>query len=218
MRKILKLLLLLVIATLIYEAVPRILSLPANPNSFGGEEVLFLQNRLSSRHLDIFMLLVYSFGYIMMIYGTGLYIFLKGDTPKLKRYLAVFIFVQSISMLTWWLFPVAPPRMAVNGVRNIRQEMFGMSEIANPYPYGAFPSLHVANSLSAVLFVRLYGKRILTVWAIVFFLLTFSTVYLGEHYWQDVVGGVGYSLAGYLAVRFLTKTGLGKRIFEPGEM
>jgi len=218
MRKILKLLLLLAIATAIYEIVPRMLPSPVNPHSFGGEDVLFLQDRLSSRYFDIFMLLVYSLGYIMMIYGTGIYIFLKRDAPRLERYLAVFIFVQSISMLTWWLFPVAPPRMAVNGVREVRREMFGISEVANPYPYGAFPSLHVANSLSATLFVRSYGRRIFAVWVIVFILLTFSTIYLGEHYWQDIVGGMGYSLAGYLAVKFLAKTNLGKKIFEPGEM
>jgi len=218
MRKILTVLILLVVATAVYQLVPRALPPPASPNSFSGEDVLFLQNHLSSEYFDIAMVCIYSAGYVIMIYGTGIYIFLKRDIPRLKRYLAVFVLVQAMAMLTWWRFPVAPPRMAVDGVRDVRRSIFGTSESFNPYPWGAFPSLHVANSVSAVLFMRFYGRKALLAWIFIFLSLTFSTIYLGEHYWQDVVGGIAYALAGYLVIKYLSQTKTGKKIFSAGEM
>ncbi len=198
MRRLYRLLLLLVMATVFYEVVPRLLPQPESPHAFGGEEVLFLQSRISSRAFDVAMVWIYSLAYVFMIYGTGIYILLRRDVPRLERYVMVFVIVQAMAMLTWWLFPVAPPRMAVEGVRGIRESILGVSETFNPYPWGAFPSLHVANSVSAVLIIRFYGRRTLAVWLAIFIPLAFSTVYLGEHYWQDLVGGVVYSVTGYL--------------------
>jgi hypothetical protein len=198
MRRLYRLLLLLLMATVFYEAVPRVLPRPESLHAFGGEEVLFLQNSINSRAFDVVMVWIYSLAYVVMIYGTGIYILLRRDVSRLERYVMVFVIVQAMAMLTWWLFPVAPPRMAVEGVRDVRESILGISETFNPYPWGAFPSLHVANSVSAVLIIRFYGRRILTAWLTILLLLAFSTVYLGEHYWQDLVGGAVYSVAGYL--------------------
>jgi len=210
MHRLYRLLLLLVMATVFYEVVPRLLPQPESPHAFGGEEVLFLQSRISSRAFDAAMVWIYSLVYVFMIYGTGICILLRRDVPRLERYVAVFVTVQAMAMLTWWLFPVAPPRMAVEGVRGIRESILGITETFNPYPWGAFPSLHVANSVSAVLFVRPYGRKVLSVWLAMLLLLAFSTLYLGEHYWQDLAAGTLYSLAGYAFIDRLIKARKGR--------
>jgi len=215
MRRWLKLGVLLVLATLTYELFPKLLSQNVAWSSFGGEAVIFLQHNISTPVLDWLMFLIYSVGYIIIIYGTGGYLLWKRDYPRFARYLSVFFIVQTLGVITWALHPVAPPRMVLeNDVRDIRSELGGFTEKFNPYPYGAFPSLHVANALTGVLFMRFYGRKEKVIWLFIFLTMSFSTVYLGEHYWQDVAGGVLYSLVGYCSVSAFSKTKLGSKIFS----
>ena len=214
MKRWIKLSLLLLLATLVYEFFPRLLPQDVAWSSFGGEVVIFLQRNLSSPLLDWAMFIIYSFVYMIIIYGTGGYLLWKRDFSRFARYLAVFLVVQFLGVITWILYPVAPPRVALkNNVREIRTELGGFTEIFNPYPYGAFPSLHVANAFTGVLFMRFYGRKEKTIWIFLFLAISFSTIYLGEHYWQDVVAGVFYSLAGYLSIAALSKTKLGSKLF-----
>jgi membrane-associated phospholipid phosphatase len=60
--------------------------------------------------------------------------------------------------------------------------------------------MHVANGLTAFLFVRKHGKKVSAAWLGLWLLSIFSTIYLGEHYWQDAVAGCFYSLIPYLFV------------------
>ena len=194
-----KLVLLFAIATLVYEIFPRLL--PQDGGTvFDGSVVVFLQGHLSDPWLDWLFFVIYSAGYPLIVYGTAAYLLWKREFHECERYIKIFIVVQALGVLTWWLFPVIPPRMGVGEVRDIRAELGGFTESFNPYPYGAFPSLHVANALVGVFMLSPYGGRIRKTWVLLFVLLSFSTLYLGEHYWQDVVGGLFYGYAGCVLV------------------
>jgi len=180
--------------TLVLDALPRAFPAPSSPHSFGGEEVLFLQDHLSGWFQDRFWVAVYSFGYLFLIYGTASLLLFLGDTRSFKEYFWVFLICQLLGFTVWLLFPVSPPRLALDGVRDIREELFGLTERVNAFPWGAFPSLHAANGLLAFFFARRHGRKISLVWGVSWVLLMFSTLYLGEHYWQDLAAGCLFAL------------------------
>ncbi len=210
MRKWIILSLLLVLATLTYLVFPKLIPEASTPATFGGEEVLFLQRNLSSQAMDWFTVIVYTAGYIVLIYGTGGFLLWKRDYNGFTNFLLVFVLAQTLGVITWALHPVAPPRIGVGGVIGIRESLLGFTLGFDPYIFGAFPSLHTANALTAVLFVRRHGKKIATAWLCLLALSIFSMIYLGEHYWQDVLAGVFYSIGPYLLVTRV----VGKRLLS----
>lgn len=200
MERWMKLSLLLVLATLTYLGFPKLLPEASTPSAFGGEEVLFLQSNLSSQAMDWFTVIVYTVGYIVVIYGTGGFLLWKRDYNGFTNFLLVFVLSQTLGVITWALHPVAPPRIGVEGVMPIRGSLLGFTLSFDPYIYGAFPSLHAANGLTAALFVRRHGKKITTAWLCLWALSIFSMIYLGEHYWQDALAGCFYSIGPYLLI------------------
>ena len=203
MKRWMKLSLLLVLATLTYLGFPKLLPESSTAASFGGEEVLFLQRNLSNQAMDWFTVLVYTVGYVVVIYGTGGFLLWKRDYNGFTNFLLVFVLSQILGVITWALYPVAPPRnpqFGVEGVRSIRESTMGFTLSFDPYIYGAFPSLHAANGLTAALFVKRHGKKITTAWLCLWALSIFSMIYLGEHYWQDALAGCFYSIGPYLLV------------------
>jgi len=185
---------LFLLLTLALDTFPRAFPVPSSPHSFGGEEVLFLQGHLSGWLQDRFWVAVYSFGYLFLIYVTAFLLLFLGDTRSFREYFWVFLICQLLGFTVWLLFPVSPPRLALGGVRDIREELFGLTERANAFPWGAFPSLHAANGLLAFFFARRHGRKVSLVWGVSWVLLMFSTLYLGEHYWQDLAAGCLFAL------------------------
>jgi len=208
MERWIKLSLLLVLATLTYLLFPKLLPESSTPASFGGEDVLFLQRNLSNQAMDWFTVIVYTVGYIVVIYGTGGFLLWKRDHNGFTNFLLVFVLSQTLGVITWALYPVAPPRIGVEGVMPIRESLLGFTLGFDPYIYGAFPSLHTANGLTATLFVRRHGKNVTTAWLCLWALSIFSMIYLGEHYWQDALAGFFYSIGPYLLITRM----VGKRL------
>ncbi len=209
--------LLLALATLTYLLFPKLLPEASTASAFGGKEVLFLQDNLRSLPMDWFTVIVYTAGYLVVIYGTGGFLLWKRDYNGFTNFLLVFVLAQSLGLITWALHPVAPPRhleYGVEGVIGIRALTMGFTLRFDPYIYGAFPSLHTANGLTAALFVRRHGKKITTAWLCLLALSIFSMIYLGEHYWEDVLAGCFYSIGPYLLVTRM----IGKRLFKANEV
>ncbi|MEM2978231.1 MAG: phosphatase PAP2 family protein [Candidatus Hadarchaeales archaeon] len=198
--------LLFLLLTLALDALPRAFPRPSSPHSFGGGEVLFLQEHLSGELSDRWWVAVYSFGYLFLIYATAALLLFVGDRRSFKEYFWVFALCQLLGFVTWIFFPVSPPRMALPGVRDVREELFGVTERFNAFPWGAFPSLHAANGLLAFFFARKHGRGPALVWGTSWILLMFSTLYLGEHYWQDLAAGCLYALLSlFLLLRVLRR-------------
>lgn len=200
MKRRVKLFLLFIGVTVFYEIVIRFLPSPSAPASFSGGGVLFLQAELSSKAMDYFTVAVYCAAYPLLVYGTAAFLLWRKDLSGFAKYLWIFVIAQALAVITWAIYPVAPPRLAIAGVREVRGAILGITEVANPFVWGAFPSMHVANGLAAIFFVRKHGKKILISWGIIWLLMIFSAMYLGEHYWQDVAAGCLYFPVAYLIV------------------
>ena len=113
---------------------------------------------------------------------------------KIASYLAVLLAAYFISLCLFFLMPSEPPWMATNALR--------ITSIANGVvlvdsnQLAAFPSLHV--TLTVALACWLWSKR-LNAAAALFSLyagvIIFAVLYLGEHYFVDVVAGAALGIA-----------------------
>ncbi len=185
--------------TISFDAFALLLPRPSAADSFDGGEVLWLQETLPSVPFDYLCLAFYVAGYPFLLYATAWV--LSSDRLAFRRYFLVFSISQSLAILIWFLHPFAPPRLAVRGVRWVRGEMFGFSERFNTFPYGAFPSMHAAHGLVSLLFV--WGeKEYRKWWVLVLICMVLSSLYLGEHYLVDVLGGfiLGGSVFGLVSL------------------
>lgn len=69
------------------------------------------------------------------------------------------------------------------------------------YPFDGFPSLHMANSMLAVYFVRFASRRVFVVLAFCQVNLVLATVYLRMHYTVDLLAGAALAAAVVVLVR-----------------
>ncbi|MBF6600094.1 MAG: inositol phosphorylceramide synthase [Dehalococcoidia bacterium] len=103
-----------------------------------------------------------------------------------------------VAVLFFVLVPAAPPWMALPVTRVIEHSPLGRTT-PDPNPFAAFPSLHVA--VPAVQAMWLWSKRmrrLAYVFAAYTLLTIFMSVYTGEHYLVDAIGGLALA---YVMVR-----------------
>lgn len=143
------------------------------------------------------------------------FLFWLHDRKNFREFLSAFLVLSYLAFLTYIIFPAMPPWMAseqgfLPPLQKIMDQV--LASFANPisvpsiYQYfganlvAAVPSLHAAYPLLIFLFVvrRLKYIGLLTlpyvlgVW--------FSVIYLGEHYFFDVIIGILYALCAFLMV------------------
>lgn len=126
------------------------------------------------------------------------------------------LFVMTFgAALTYWLFPVAPPRLldgaaftdsvaVTSGFGSGYMSLF--SSVGNPY--GAMPSMHtgwsvwVAVMLGAFVFRQWWQRLLLAIHPIATIWIIMAT---GNHYILDAVAGVLYFFAASIFVHFLRR-------------
>ncbi len=163
--------------------------------------------------LDIGTSLVYAAHFVFPL--AVAFVFWLRDRPLYYRFVGTLMLMALVGFVFYLLLPVAPPRFAglhgedlgVHDVIHNTLTNLGLPANAdwlyanlNPNDNAAFPSLHAAFPLLALLFVRrlwvpgawLVGGWTLIVW--------FAIVYLGHHYIVDVLGGAALALAAYYIV------------------
>jgi len=88
------------------------------------------------------------------------------------------------------LFPTKPPWMVLGVTRVIVLRHHGLAGIA-PYPFAAFPSLHVGVSAGMAMWAWQHREHILA-WllAVQTTAIFFAVVYMGEHYVVDGLAGI----------------------------
>jgi len=128
------------------------------------------------------------------------------------RYTLAFLLCSYGALVTFIVYPSAPPWFGVGALRILFQvdHEIGIPVYATifdyiqPNPFAAFPSLHAAYPwLISLYTIKIKRNKALTillcpigVW--------FSAVYLGEHYIVDLFGDVVYSTCAFFLVeRFL---------------
>lgn len=137
------------------------------------------------------------------------------DRKMFKLYMLAMVILSYAAFITYFLFPAMPPWLAsqqgfLPPVAHIMDQV--LAHFARPislptvYQYmganlvAAVPSLHAAYPFMAALFVNRKFPR----WGKLFFLypaiMWVSVIYLGEHYFFDIVVAVIYTLVIYVGV------------------
>ncbi len=186
--------------------------LPLNFDRFIGggitpTEILQSSLKFLTPNLDVFCV----FFYYLHFFAPFLFALLLWMKRKrfYENYFAALIITAYLGLLTFVVFPVAPPWLAANaGYISIEHIIINTGDnlglvslpslyhLFNANPVAAFPSLHIAFPILLAYFaLKAFGKRGAPFLAYPI-LMAFSLVYLGEHYIFDILGGVFYAFAG----------------------
>jgi hypothetical protein len=190
----------------------------ADKMMFGFVPTIWLQTHLyTPSHLhwyDYLLVTMYICHFITpMIIG---YIFWLKDRSFFKEYAIGLLLLSYAGFFTYIAYPAMPPWMAseqgylppVQSVTSIVMAHFLPPTIQVPSiysfmranPVAAMPSLHAAFPLLIFLFVlKQYGKKGIVFFPYVFG-VWFAVMYLGEHYFIDVLVGALYATAAFLFV------------------
>jgi membrane-associated phospholipid phosphatase len=176
---------------------------------FGSIPTLLLQHLYRTPVLDYLGAFFYSLHFIApTVFGFLLW---KYNPRNYRRYALVLAISTYSALITFLLYPVAPPWFGVKATRILFQvdNNLGMPvyrtifEYFQSNPFAAFPSLHAMYPW----IISLYAMKIKKAKALPVLLFPmgvwFSAVYLGEHYVVDLAGGVIYAMCAFLLVEKL---------------
>ena len=127
------------------------------------------------------------------------------------------------------LYPVAPPRLAESGIRDLVSRHAGISLTGHSTlfynPYAAVPSLHVGLAFAVAVAVasslrRTWARALVLLWGP---LVTVAVVATGNHYLFDAGSGLCVASVAFVVTRAAARHQLGLRVwsavvrFEPAE-
>lgn len=189
---------------------------------FGGTlPTILLQRWLvhsTSAWYDYVFYITYMLHFVLPI-GLAVVIF-KLREKAYWRYALTYITASFTAFFIYLAFPAAPPWMAtLNGtiphITRISSAVYSSLGIQNfpsvynsiaPNPVAAVPSLHCAYAIIFAIFVfKLFGRKWGMVSAVYPALMIFGVVYMGEHYFFDVVTGAVLAVASYYAAPYLMR-------------
>jgi membrane-associated phospholipid phosphatase len=194
---------------------------------FGSIPTLVLQQFYRIPFLDYLAAFFYSLHFIApAVFGFLLW---KYRPENYRRYILALAIGTYGALVTFLLYPVAPPWFGVTGVTRILLQVdqnIGIPfyrtlfDFVSANPFAAFPSLHAMYPW----LISLYAFKIKKAKALPIILFPigvwFSAVYLGEHYVIDVIGGVIYGTCAFLiaeklAPLFMQRARKGAKLFKP---
>jgi len=176
------------------------------------QEILFNANHL--RWYDYLSVILYSSHFFVPIFFA--FIVWLYDRKQFRRYSAAFLILSYLAFFTYIIFPATPPWMASNQgylppLNKIMDIVYGSFSypISVPSIYkffginlvAAFPSLHAAYPWIIFLFIRNKSKMLSYISLTYVLGVWFSVIYLGEHYFVDVVAGMMYATFAYYIVK-----------------
>jgi membrane-associated phospholipid phosphatase len=142
------------------------------------------------------------------------YVFWIRDRWLFRRFSAALLAMSFSAFVFFLLVPVAPPWLASqqgyipNVEKIISHTLSSATDVIyksmTPNKVAAFPSLHAAFPTLGMLYgMKHFGRRAappLGAWVLA---VTFSIVYLGEHYLVDALGGIVFAVGWFLLVESL---------------
>jgi membrane-associated phospholipid phosphatase len=178
---------------------------------FGGNSPnLILQEYLKTPVLNFtgaFFYTIYFF--VPTVFGFAVWLGSHKDYWKYTASLAILVYS---CLVTFLLYPVAPPwlnsTLTSQGLTRILSSSVDKSlgvpayktlyDFLGPNLYAAFPSLHSALPWLVFLFAFKIWKRKALPVLVIPVGTWFSAVYLGEHYFTDILGGILYATVAFL--------------------
>ena len=168
----------------------------------------FVQSYFNSQDLTYVASFLYSLHFPLVI-GSAIF-FWYTDKKTYTKYVYTLLLTSYLSLLTFVLMPTAPPwysHVASNVVGNASGPLSGffnwiaqLSQAIESDKFAAFPSLHGAYAiLFSYFMIKSRFKLIVVVLPITIGIL-FSTIYLGQHYLIDLVGGGIYAAVSIILI------------------
>jgi membrane-associated phospholipid phosphatase len=161
--------------------------------------------------LEIYCCLVYLSFFFHYLVGFALW---RLDPPRFRIFVAAVLGTVFLGLVGYFVFPEAPPWLAseqgsvthVVRIADLVTARLGLGDAAQTSSalrvnqVAAMPSLHVA--LTAIVALTIYDLRRWTrvLGLVHLFSMCFAVIYLGEHYFIDVVAGLLLAVAVYRAV------------------
>ena len=146
-------------------------------------------------------------GLVPIILGSALLIW-RRSKADFGKFVSALVLTSYSALLTFILVPTAPPwfsgvatnLVGASGPHGVVGAFAPMASLAVPDYFASFPSLHVAYTITCAFFLyKMYG-RVGLVGAALAGATLFSTLYLGQHFAIDLIGGAAYSLIPCLIV------------------
>ncbi len=161
--------------------------------------------------LNVFFCVGYSL-HIVNILLPFFYLLFKKQYAHAEEYVSVFLACGYLGFTIYLLYPVVPPRLALLDVTSVSPpwasgawESAGQLFRANPY--AALPSLHCAFPFLSFLYLRARGYSLAWLFAGMSLWLFVGTIYLGEHYFLDVLGGMIVAFVAFFAMTLRPRFG-----------
>ncbi len=167
-----------------------------------------VQSALYSSTLTYIMTIFYTMHLPLVIFAS-IY-FWYTDKSIYKGYTYAIIITSYCALVTFLFFPTAPPwyegaarnlLQGVNSVVPVRVYTNLMNAIESD-KFAAFPSLHAAFAIIFLFYMRKRGRLQTLVALPITAGILLSTIYLGQHYLIDLIGGAAYSLPACLLVNW----------------
>lgn len=168
------------------------LYIPTSNRIAGG-----IEPRLSIDTFPVYAVWVVPYVLCYALWLAGfIWITLKMEDEFFRSFLAACFFTFSLGAATFVFFPTYVRSTVLHGndiftsLLRFIHESWGR--------YDAFPSGHVyITALLTLFFNRAYPRQIL-LWTAILVVVSLSTLFTGQHYFLDVLGGYVVALAGYL--------------------
>ena len=149
--------------------------------------------------IDIFPIwpiwvLPYVLCYILW-FASGAWILLKTEDHLFRSFIAACMLTFAIGATTFIFFPTYVKSVTLDGndiftvLLRMIHETWGR--------YSAFPSGHVYITTLLALFFSRWYPRYKLLWIFILIIVSLSTLFTGQHYILDVLGGYLAALAGY---------------------
>jgi membrane-associated phospholipid phosphatase len=160
----------------------------------------WVQSTFSSSALTVVATLLYEVHMPLVAFTAAMVWFLRKEI--FGRYVTAMALTSYAALATFVLFPTAPP-WYVGAAANLLQGA-GSSVLSNVFSgltamiesdqFASFPSLHGAYAIIFCYFMLKLDKRLALLAVPITAGILFSTLYLGQHYVIDLLGGAVYAL------------------------
>ena len=136
------------------------------------------------------------FIYISMYLVAVLPYFFIQDKQEFKKVISAYLLVLASSFMIFIFFPVYVLRPELIATTFSEKTLTYLYHI--DLPINNFPSLHVALSTLSSFILYNHSKKIGTIALIWSILIAFSVLFVKQHYFLDIIGGILMAVIGYL--------------------